>query len=133
MCRKHRNSGWDRLQQELHTGAGVSCNSSPVAEKIFRIVAALGVTPEFVLEDTTSDADEALLDKAGPGPAGGHASAIIHPACVSRASVDELALVCEPLTRMSPSQFSRLAPRRAGLGAPRAPPSGRTPPSLARR
>ena len=36
----------------------------PSAEKIFAIAAALGVTPEFLLEDITPDADEAVLDEA---------------------------------------------------------------------
>jgi len=36
----------------------------PSAEKIFAIAAALGVTPEFLLEDTTPNADEAVLDEA---------------------------------------------------------------------
>lgn len=36
----------------------------PSAEKMFAIADALGVTPEFLLEDTTSDADEAVLDEA---------------------------------------------------------------------
>lgn len=36
----------------------------PSAEKIFAMAAALGVTPEFLLEDTTPNADEAVLDEA---------------------------------------------------------------------
>jgi transcriptional regulator with XRE-family HTH domain len=36
----------------------------PSAEKIFAIAAALGVTPEFLHEDATTDADEAVLDEA---------------------------------------------------------------------
>jgi transcriptional regulator with XRE-family HTH domain len=36
----------------------------PSAEKIFAIAAALGVTPEFLLEQDESEADEAVLDEA---------------------------------------------------------------------
>jgi transcriptional regulator with XRE-family HTH domain len=36
----------------------------PSAEKIFAMAAALGVTPEFLHEDTTPHADEAVLDEA---------------------------------------------------------------------
>ena len=36
----------------------------PSAEKIFAIAAALGVTPEYLLENTMPDADEAVLDEA---------------------------------------------------------------------
>jgi transcriptional regulator with XRE-family HTH domain len=36
----------------------------PSAEKIFAIAAALGVTPEFLLEREESEADEAVLDEA---------------------------------------------------------------------
>jgi transcriptional regulator with XRE-family HTH domain len=36
----------------------------PSAEKIFAIAAALGVTPEFLLEQEESEADEAVLDEA---------------------------------------------------------------------
>jgi transcriptional regulator with XRE-family HTH domain len=36
----------------------------PSAEKIFAIAKALGVTPEFLLEKTKTEADEAILDEA---------------------------------------------------------------------
>jgi transcriptional regulator with XRE-family HTH domain len=36
----------------------------PSAEKIFAIAAALGVTPEFLLEQEGAEADEAVLDEA---------------------------------------------------------------------
>ena len=36
----------------------------PSAEKVFAIAAALGVTPEFLLEDIMPDANEAVLDEA---------------------------------------------------------------------
>ena len=36
----------------------------PSAEKIFAIAKALGVTPEFLVEDTQTEADEAVLDRA---------------------------------------------------------------------
>jgi transcriptional regulator with XRE-family HTH domain len=36
----------------------------PSAEKIFAIAKVLGVTPEFLLEETETDADEAILDEA---------------------------------------------------------------------
>jgi len=36
----------------------------PSAEKIFAIAKALGVTPEFLLEETQTEADEAVLDEA---------------------------------------------------------------------
>jgi transcriptional regulator with XRE-family HTH domain len=36
----------------------------PSAEKIFAIAKALGVTPEFLIEETPTDADEAVLDQA---------------------------------------------------------------------
>jgi transcriptional regulator with XRE-family HTH domain len=36
----------------------------PSAEKVFAIAKALGVTPEFLLENTSPDADEAMLDQA---------------------------------------------------------------------
>ena len=36
----------------------------PSAEKIFAIAKALRVTPEFLLEETRTEADEAVLDEA---------------------------------------------------------------------
>ena len=36
----------------------------PSAEKIFAIAKALGVTPEFLLEEALTEADEAVLDDA---------------------------------------------------------------------
>jgi transcriptional regulator with XRE-family HTH domain len=36
----------------------------PSAEKIFAIAKALGVTPEFLLEEAQTEADEEILDEA---------------------------------------------------------------------
>jgi transcriptional regulator with XRE-family HTH domain len=36
----------------------------PSAEKIFAIAGALGVTPEFLLEDAQSEPEDAVLDEA---------------------------------------------------------------------
>jgi transcriptional regulator with XRE-family HTH domain len=36
----------------------------PSAEKVFAIAAILGVTPEYLFEDATPEADETVLDQA---------------------------------------------------------------------